>query len=128
MAFASSLERVTGVGQDDAHRAGSNEDGHELSEGLTFAQSAARSPFTLVEAPSEVGRTISVELETIGNEDALCGSDVGVNAENEPFSDLTVHGALGNEPEKEAVAAEDWLGRAPTPRWTLVNELEGALE
>lgn len=73
-------------------------------------------------APPGVGRTVSVESMTGGNssQEALSGSsDVGSNAESEPSSDLAAQEADalllstvdvgGDESEREAVAAEDWL-------------------
>lgn len=122
MAIASSHQDVTVIEQDDADGAGSNKDQHYLTESAEFAQQgAANWPLAGVDSsPSGVGRAMSVEPEVVSSDqDTLCGgSDVRVNSENEPFSDVAEQGAgafllskgdLGDEPEKDAVAAEDWL-------------------
>lgn len=109
MAFASSLKRIAVIGEDDPDGADSNGDRQELDESPVPAQTAATSPFTVVAALS------GVEPATI----SLCGSDVSRSVGNEPFfCEPVAQGAdaflfstddLGDESEKEAVAAEDWL-------------------
>lgn len=135
MAFASSLRRVAVVGQDDDdHGHGGSEHRRDLSANPTFAHAAGELPLAVFDAPSGAGRTASVESESVGSgQGALDGSDVGSSAENEPCSDmeglgaetcLLSTGALGDESEKEAVAAEDWL--EVTHAMMDSSELDGA--
>lgn len=123
MAFAPSLEGggvTTVIGNDEEHGAGGNEHRQEDLDGCAavFSRAAVAS----MNAPPGVGRTVSVESMTAGSssQDALSGSsDVGSNAESEPSSDLAAQEADalllatvdvgGDESEREAVAAEDWL-------------------